>query len=285
MAKGMREIKSRIKSFQNMKQITKAMEMVAASKLRRAQEAAVAARPYSEKMKEVVSSIASGTKGIKNPILVSREIKKTGYLVISSDRGLAGGYNSNLFRTLMQTIREKHRSSDEYVLFVVGRKGRDFFRKRNMPIVGEVTGLSDSPAFADIKELASKAVKNYAEGAYDELYLVYNKFNSAISQTPVITRLLPLDVPEGSRVANYEYEPSAEEVLDALLPKYAETLIYSALLDAKASEFGARMTAMGNASRNAGEMISSLTLAYNRARQAAITQEIAEVVAGANALT
>ena len=285
MAKGMREIKSRIKSFQNMKQITKAMEMVAASKLRRAQEAAVAARPYSEKMKEVVSSIASGTKGIKNPILVSREIKKTGYLVISSDRGLAGGYNSNLFRTLMQTIREKHRSSDEYVLFVVGRKGRDFFRKRNMPIVGEVTGLPDSPTFADIKELASKAVRNYAEGAYDELYLVYNKFNSAISQTPVLTRLLPLDVPEGSQVANYEYEPSAEEVLDALLPKYAETLIFSALLDAKASEFGARMTAMGNASRNAGEMISGLTLAYNRARQAAITQEIAEVVAGANALT
>jgi len=285
MAKGMRDIKRRIKSFQNMRQITKAMEMVAASKLRRAQEAAVAARPYSEKLKEVISSIASGTKDIKNPILVSREIKKTGYLVISSDRGLAGGYNSNLFRTMMQTIRDKHRSSDEYVLFVVGRKGRDFFRKRNMPIVGEVTGLPDSPTFADIKELASKAVKNYAEGAYDELYLVYNKFNSAISQTPVLTRLLPLDVPEGSQVANYEYEPSAEEVLDALLPKYAETLIFSALLDAKASEFGARMTAMGNASRNAGEMISGLTLAYNRARQAAITQEIAEVVAGANALT
>lgn len=285
MAKGMREIKRQIKSVQSTRQITKAMEMVAASKLRRAQEAAQAARPYSEKMKEVVSSIAAGTKGIKNPILVSREIKKTGYLVISSDRGLAGGYNSNLLRKLMQTIREKHKSKDEYVVFVVGRKGRDFLRKRGIPVIGEVTGLPDSPRFSDIKELASRAVANYVEGKYDELYIVYNKFHSAISQEPVLNRLLPLAVTGETKVSNYEYEPSPEEVLDVLLPKYAETLIFSALLEAKASEFGAKMTAMGNATRNATEMIARYTLMYNRARQASITQEISEIVAGANALS
>jgi F-type H+-transporting ATPase subunit gamma len=286
MAKGMRDIKRQIKSVQNTKQITKAMEMVAAAKLRRSQEAAQAARPYAEKIKEVVSSIASGTKGIKNPILVSREIKKTGYLVITSDRGLAGGYNSNLLRKLMQTIREKHKSSNEYVLMVVGRKGRDFFKKRNMPVLEEVTGLSDAPRFSDIKELASKAVSNYTASAYDELYIVYNKFHNAISQEPVLNRLLPLEMTGSSTAAvgaNYEYEPSPEEVLDVLLPKYAETLIFSALLEGKASEFGAKMTAMGNATRNATEMISRLTLVYNRARQASITQEISEIVAGANA--
>lgn len=286
MAKGMRDIKRQIKSVQNTKQITKAMEMVAAAKLRRSQEAAQAARPYAEKIKEVVSSIASGTKGIKNPILISREIKKTGYLVITSDRGLAGGYNSNLLRKLMQTIRENHKSSNEYVLMVVGRKGRDFFKKRNMPVLDEVTGLSDAPRFADIKELASRAVSNYTTGAYDELYIVYNKFHNAISQEPVLNRLLPLEVTGSAKSAvgaNYEYEPSPEEVLDVLLPKYAETLIFSALLEGKASEFGAKMTAMGNATRNATDMISRLTLVYNRARQAAITQEISEIVAGASA--
>lgn len=286
MAKGMRDIKRQIKSVQNTKQITKAMEMVAAAKLRRSQEAAQAARPYAEKIKEVVSSIASGTKGIKNPILISREIKKTGYLVITSDRGLAGGYNSNLLRKLMQTIRENHKSSNEYVLMVVGRKGRDFFKKRNMPVLDEVTGLSDAPRFADIKELASRAVSNYTTGAYDELYIVYNKFHNAISQEPVLNRLLPLEVTGSNTTAvgaNYEYEPSPEEVLDVLLPKYAETLIFSALLEGKASEFGAKMTAMGNATRNATDMISRLTLVYNRARQAAITQEISEIVAGASA--
>ncbi|TMV47130.1 ATP synthase F1 subunit gamma [Paenibacillus mesophilus] len=283
MAKGMREIKRQVKSTQNMKQITKAMEMVAASNLRRAQEAAQAARPYSEKIKEVITSIAAGTKGIKNPILQARDIKKTGYLVITTDRGLAGGFNANLLRKLIQTIRSKHKSQDEYTIFVVGRKGRDFLKKRGFPVMGEVTGLADTPKFADIKVLASQAVQNYVDGKYDELYLVYNKFHNAISQEPVLNRLLPLEMSEGKAVANYEYEPSPEEVLDVLLPKYAETLVFSALLESKAGEFGARMTAMGNATRNATEMIARYTLMYNRARQASITQEISEIVAGANA--
>ena len=284
MAKGMRDIKREIKSKQNTKQITKAMEMVAASRLRKAQEAAQASRPYAEKLKEVVASIAAGTKGVKHPMLESRPVKKTGYLVITSDRGLAGGYNANILRKVTQTIREKHQSNDDYVLFVIGRKGRDYFRRRNMPIVEEVTGLPDSPTFADIKTVAYSAVKKFSEGAYDELYLYYNEFVNAITQVPTALRLLPLEEVGGNAsVTSYEYEPSPEGVLEVLLPKYAETLIYSAVLDGKASEFGARMTAMGSATKNATKIINQLTLTYNRARQAAITQEISEIVAGANA--
>ncbi|AEI38704.1 ATP synthase F1 subunit gamma [Paenibacillus mucilaginosus] len=283
MAKGMREIKRSIKSKQNTKQITKAMEMVAASKLRRAQEAAEASRPYSEKMKEVIASIAAGTKGVKHPMLQTRPIKKTGYLVITSDRGLAGGYNANVLRKVMNVIREKHNSTNEYAIFVIGRKGRDFFSKRNIPIVEEVTGLADSPTFADVKQVAASAVANFEKGTYDELYLVYNEFKNAITQIPTVKRLLPLEEVSGASVSNYEYEPSPEGVLEVLLPKYAETLIYSAVLDGKASEFGARMTAMNSATKNATKMISTLTLQYNRARQASITQEISEIVAGANA--
>lgn len=284
MAKGMRDIKREIKSKQNTKQITKAMEMVAASKLRKSQEAAQAARPYAEKLKEVVASIAAGTKDVKHPMLEKRQIKRTGYLVITSDRGLAGGYNANILRKVTQTIREKHASADEYVLFVIGRKGREYFRRRNMPIVEEVTGLPDAPVFGDIKNIAHAAVKNFSEGAYDELYVFYNKFVNALTQIPTDMRLLPLDeISEGTTVSTYEYEPSPKGVLEVLLPKYAETLIYSALLDGKASEFGARMTAMGSATKNATKMINQLTLTYNRARQAAITQEISEIVAGANA--
>jgi F-type H+-transporting ATPase subunit gamma len=286
MAKGMRDIKRQIKGIQSTKQITKAMEMVAASRLKKSQQAAEASRPYADKIKEVISNIASGTQGLQHPMLESREIKKTGYFVITSDRGLAGGYNANLLRNLLETIRSKHKSEAEYSVFVVGRKGRDYLKKRNIPIVQEVTGLSDAPQFADIKTLARSAVSNFEEGKYDELYLVYNEFVNPITQVPVQKQLLPLTEMknnQGGSAAGYEYEPSPEGVLDVLLPRYAETLIFSALLEAKASEFGARMTAMGNATKNASDMISKLTLVYNRARQAAITQEISEIVAGANA--
>lgn len=286
MAKGLRELKRQIKSKQSSKQITKAMEMVAAARLKRAQNSAEAARPYADKMKEVVASIAAGSKDVKHPMLQSREVKKTGYLVITSDRGLAGGYNANVLRRLMSTIREKHKSSSEYVLFVIGRKGRDFLSRRNLPILEEVTGLSDTPTFADIKSIAQKAVQNYIDGQYDELVIVYNRFQSVISQIPTEMRLLPLgDVSTNEASVSYEYEPSPEGVLEVLLPKYAETLIYSAVLDGKASEFGARMTAMSNATKNATKIIDGLTLSFNRARQAAITQEISEIVAGANALS
>ncbi|MFC5531075.1 ATP synthase F1 subunit gamma [Cohnella yongneupensis] len=287
MAKGMRDIKRQIKSTQSTKQITKAMEMVAAAKLRRAQNAAVASRPYADKLKEVVDSIASGGGSVKHAMLQKRPVKRTAYVVITSDRGLAGGLNSNLLRKLTATFGEKHKSKDEYAVFVIGRKGRDYLTRRGYPLAEVVTGLSDSPTFSDIKPVASAAVKGFEEGQYDEVYLVYNLFVNALTQIPTIKQLLPLDPSQlgGSKgaTADYEYEPSAEEVLNVLLPKYAETLVYSAMLNNKASEFGSRMTAMGNATKNATKMIGALTLTYNRARQAAITQEIAEIVGGANA--
>lgn len=284
MAKGMREIKRQIKSTQNSRQITKAMEMVAASRLKRAQQTAEASRPYADKIREVIANVAVAASNVRHPILENRPVKRTGYLVITSDRGLAGGFNANLLRKTVQTIKDNHQSTDEYAIFVVGRKGRDYFKRRNIPLVEEVTGLPDSPYFADIKSIASTAVANFADGSYDELYLVYNVFKNAITQIPTIKRLLPLEkVKMDGPVTDYEYEPSPEAVLEVLLPKYAETLIYSAVLESKASEFGARMTAMSNATKNATKMIASYSLAYNRARQASITQEITEIVGGASA--
>jgi F-type H+-transporting ATPase subunit gamma len=283
LAKGMRDIKRQIKSVQNMKQITKAMEMVAASKLKRSEKAATASRPYSDKIKEVIASIAAGGNN-KHPMLQSREVKRTAYLVITSDRGLAGGYNANVLRKVLAAIKDNHTSPDEYAILVIGRKGRDFFRRRNIAIAEEITGVPDAPNFADIKSIASAGVRGFEKGIYDELNLAYNEYKNAMTQEPVIKRILPLSQDEFTgATADYEYEPSAEEVLDVLLPKYAETLVFSAMLESKASEFGARMTAMGSATKNATKMIDKFTLAYNRARQAAITQEIAEIVGGVNA--
>lgn len=285
MAKGIREIKRQIKSVQNTRQITKAMEMVASAKLRRAQEKAQSARPYEAKLKEVVTSIASGSKGVSHPMLVNRPVKRTAYIVITSDGGLVGGYNSNMLRKVMENLTT-HASKDDYGLFVIGRKGRDYFKRRNLPIVGEAIELSDTPSFADIKNVTAAAVQGFEEEKFDEVYLCFNRFVNPITQVPTIERLLPFESSSasgGEVKASYEYEPSPEGVLEVLLPKYAETLIYGALLEGKASELGAKMTAMGNATKNATKMIGELNLTYNRARQAAITQEITEIVAGANA--
>ncbi|OEF96877.1 ATP synthase F1 subunit gamma [Desulfuribacillus alkaliarsenatis] len=289
----MREIKRRIRSVKNTQQITKAMKMVAAAKLRRAQERAEQAKPYAAKMAEVLSSIAKGTKDVSHPMLEKREVKKTGYIVITSDRGLAGGYNTNILRKAA-TEMQKHQSQNDYAVFAVGRKAVDYFKRREYPIVGEITGVTDYPTFADIKKITSTAVGMYAEGIFDELYVVYNEFVTAVTQVPTVQLLLPLDNVEASDEVEaqeqeisqkeYIYDPSATEVLEELLPKYAETLIFNAILNAKASEHGARMTAMGSATDNASEMIKTLSLKYNRARQAAITQEISEIVGGANAL-
>lgn len=282
----MRDIKRRIRSVTNTRQITKAMEMVASAKLRRAQERVVASRPYADKMREVIASIASGARGNTHPMLEKRDVKRTGYLVITSDRGLAGGYNANVLRNLTRQIESRHDNAEEYVIFVIGRRGRDFLNRRGYPIIGEVTNLSDSPEFADVKDIVARAVQMFADEEYDELYIHYNRFVNAVTQKPTEKILLPLEgLQEGESEEKvlYDYEPSEEKVLAELLPKYAETLIYNAVLEAKASEFGARMTAMGNASDNASELIDTLNLQFNRARQAAITQEIAEIVAGANA--
>jgi F-type H+-transporting ATPase subunit gamma len=219
-------------------------------------------------------------------MLESRPVKKTAYLIITSDRGLAGGYNANILRQVTQTIAERHRSQDEFTIFIIGRKGRDYFRRREFPIAESVTDLSDTPAFADIKTIANKAVQGFELKEFDELYLCYNRFVNALTQIPTVDRLLPMATPDSAAASssiNYEYEPSPEGVLEVLLPRYAETLIYGALLNGKASELGAKMTAMGSATKNATKLIGELSLTYNRARQAAITQEITEIVAGASA--
>lgn len=282
----LRDIKTRITSTKKTSQITKAMEMVSASKLSRAEANAKSFVPYMEKIQEVVSSIALGSKDVTHPMLVSRPVKKTGYLVITSDRGLAGAYNSSILRLVSNKIKERHSSKDEYVIIAVGRMGRDFFLHRGMNVGLDIVGLPDQPSFSDIKDIASKAVSFFSEGMYDELYMYYNHFVSAIQQDVTEKKVLPLtDIASSSqKLTAYEFEPSAEEIMEVLLPQYAESLIYGSLLDGKASEHAARMSAMKTATDNAKELIDTLTLQYNRARQAAITQEITEIVGGVAAL-
>lgn len=261
------------------------MEMVYSAKWSKGVGNAKAFVPYMEKIQEVTASIAIGSKDANHPMLVSRPVKKTGYIVFTSDRGLCGGYNSNVLRAVYQTIQERHKSTDEYAIVAIGRMGRDFFVKRGMPVILDIIGVSDLPTFEDIRDIANKSVGMYSDGTFDELHVYYTHYISAISQEVTTKKLLPLtDITTSSKLASYEFEPSAEEILDVLLPQYAESLIYGSLLDSKASESAARMTAMKNATDNAKELINSYTLLFNRARQAAITQEITEIVGGAAAL-
>lgn len=281
----LRDIKSRITSTKKTSQITKAMEMVSASKLNRAETNAKAFVPYMEKIQEVVANIAIGSNDVSHPMLVTRPVKRTGYIVITSDRGLAGAYNSSVLRQVFRSIKQRHKSEDEYGIIVMGRVGRDFFKARKMNIVLEILGVSDQPSFDDISDLTKQTVGMFSDGTFDELYLYYNHFVSAIQQDVTEKKLLPLaDIATSNKLTSYEFEPSAEEILEVLLPQYAESLIYGALLDGKASEHAARMSAMRSATDNANELISGLSLVYNRARQAAITQEITEIVGGAAAL-
>jgi F-type H+-transporting ATPase subunit gamma len=261
------------------------MEMVSAAKLNRAENNAKAFGPYMNKIQEVVASIANGSSDVSHPMLESRPVKRTGYLVITSDRGLAGAFNSSVLRAAYQAIQKRHKSNDEFVIIAIGKIGRDFFKKRGMNVISEITGIGDETSFASIKDIASNAVNMYADESFDELYMYYNHFVSAIQQDVTEKKLLPLtDISSSNKLTSYEFEPNQEEILEVLLPQYAESLIYGALLDSKASEHAARMTAMKNATDNAKELINGLTLTYNRARQAAITQEITEIVGGAAAL-
>jgi len=282
----LRDIKSRINSTKKTSQITKAMQMVYSAKMNKAVLNVKAFAPYMTKIEEVTHSVAAGSAGATHPMLVERPVKKTGYIIITSERGLAGAYNSNVLRKLNQTIKERHQSKDEYAIIVIGRLGRDFLAKQAHNIVLDVIGLPDLPDFLDIKDVASKSVGMFADGTFDELNIFYSHYVSAIQQDVVEKKILPLTDAGNTEVklTSYEFEPSAEEILDALLPQYAESLIYGALLDSKASEHSARMTAMKNSTDNAKEIIDNLSLVYNRARQAAITQEITEIVGGAAAL-
>ncbi|OPG16723.1 ATP synthase F1 subunit gamma [Ferroacidibacillus organovorans] len=285
MPQNTRDIRRRIKSVQNTAQITKAMEMVAAAKLRRVQEAVQLSKPYLQKLQEMLADLAPSVRSVKHPMLAARSVRKTGYLVVTSDRGLAGPYNSNVIRKALQEFRDKDK--DTYTVFAVGRKGRDFFRRMNYPLGGEAVGLSDAPTYGLIKPLAEQVIEAYASEQFDELYLVYNEFINAVTQQTVVKKVLPLTDLAGDREprrVNFIFEPDEQALLAKLLPRYAETLVFQSVLDAKASEHGSRMTAMGNATDAAKDMIGTLTLTLNRARQAAITTQIAEVVGGAEAL-
>lgn len=288
----MRDIKRRISSFKNMQQITKAMEMVSAAKLRRAQRQATESRPFANKLEEVlarlVESARSGESGgaFAHPLLEQREVKRTLYVVVTADRGLAGGYNVNILRRLAGVLKQ---SETEVGVVAVGRKTMDFLRKREMTPVADYAYLGDEIEYAVAKEIAGRLMELFVSGEYDAIHLIYTQFMSAISQRPVTQQVLPIKAPEhspgeGSVAGEYLYEPSGDSVLNILLPRYVETEVYRALMEAKASEHGARMTAMRSASDNADDLIDSLTLTFNRARQASITKEISEIVGGAEAL-
>ncbi|MGM9919628.1 MAG: ATP synthase F1 subunit gamma [Bhargavaea sp.] len=281
----LREIQSRINSTKKTSQITKAMHMVSASKLSKAELNAKSFNPYMEKIQDVIGAIAAGAPDATHPMLESRPVKKTAYLVITSDRGLVGAYNSHVLKAALGKIRERHTSKDEVVILSIGRNGVDFFNKLGYNVIQSVIGVSDHPTFAEIKDVTREAVGKFIDGEYDELYMYYNHFVSAISQEVTEKKVLPLtDLSSMKSTASYEFEPSAEAILEVLLPQYAESLMYGALLDGKASEHASSMTAMKAATDNAKELIDDLTLSFNRARQAAITQEITEIVGGVAAL-
>jgi F-type H+-transporting ATPase subunit gamma len=279
-----RQIRQRIKVAKNTQQITKAMKMVAAARLKRAQDRVQAARPYSEKMREVMGSLAgSAGAAVDHPLLQVRDVERVGIFVFTSDRGLCGGYNASVLRRTVELVNELGR--DRCVLYVVGRKGNQFLRRRNYNVVQSLSVNSNDLKFSDALDVAALARKEFESGAVDEVYLVYSKFISAITQVPRSLRLLPIETPESTGpAAEYIYEPEPAGLLAELLPRYVVNQVYQSLMESIASEHGARMTSMSSATDNAGKMISSLTLVLNRARQANITKEISEIVGGAEAL-
>lgn len=278
---GVRDIRRRIRSVRNMQQITKAMKMVSAAKLRKAQQKLTAARPYARQLQGVLERLAQASGDSIHPLLVKRPVQKVVYVLITSDRGLCGGYNANLIRKTSGLIAE---TPHEVKLVTVGRKGRDYFRRGKMEFLAEFVALGDEPSYNQAKEIAQEVVRLYEQGEADEVYIMYTEFVSAINSRPTQVKLLPIEKPEGKQSKQYIFEPSPEEILASLLPKYVETQIFRSILEGKASEQGARMSAMSSATDNAKDMIERLSLIMNRARQAAITKEISEIVGGAAAL-
>ncbi len=280
-----RDLRRRIKSIKNTQQITKAMKAVSAAKMRRAQDSVTAARPYAKRLIGVLGRVGSASRGVKHPLLEVREPKNVVYVVITADRGLCGGFNSNIIRKAMLDLREQPNAS----LVCIGRKGRDFFRKRGYNIVQQYVGLGENVSAAQAKEIGDYIIQKYSAGEFDAVYVVYSEFVNVLIQKPVTVKLLPAEPPKAeegdeNKLVEYIYEPSAEEVMGALLPKYVINTVFQGMLESKAGEQSARMTAMDNATKNASEMISKLTLTMNRIRQDAITKEISEIVGGAAAL-
>ncbi|WP_288532347.1 F0F1 ATP synthase subunit gamma [uncultured Streptococcus sp.] len=290
MAGSLSEIKGKIISTQKTSHITGAMQMVSAAKLTKSEQAAKDFQVYASKIRQITTDLLKSelVNGSKNPMLAARPVKKTGYIVITSDKGLVGGYNSKILKAMMDLIEEYHQDGN-YAIIAIGGIGADFFKARGMNVVFELRGLEDQPSFEQVGNIIAKSVEMYKNELFDELYVCYNHHVNSLTSQVRVQQMLPiaeLDADEAAAegVSGFELEPNREMILEQLLPQYTESLIYGAIVDAKTAEHAAGMTAMQTATDNAKNVINDLTIQYNRARQAAITQEITEIVAGANAL-
>ena len=290
MAGSLSEIKGKIISTQKTSHITGAMQMVSAAKLTKSEQAAKDFQVYASKIRQITTDLLKSelVNGSKNPMLAARPVKKTGYIVITSDKGLVGGYNSKILKAMMDLIEEYHQDGN-YAIIAIGGIGADFFKARGMNVVFELRGLEDQPSFEQVGNIIAKSVEMYKNELFDELYVCYNHHVNSLTSQVRVQQMLPiaeLDADEAAEegVSGFELEPNRELILEQLLPQYTESLIYGAIVDAKTAEHAAGMTAMQTATDNAKNVINDLTIQYNRARQAAITQEITEIVAGAIAL-
>ncbi|HGD0469748.1 TPA: F0F1 ATP synthase subunit gamma [Streptococcus agalactiae] len=292
MAGSLSEIKDKILSTEKTSKITSAMQMVSSAKLVKSEQAARDFQVYASKIRQITTNLLKSdlVSGSDNPMLASRPVKKTGYIVITSDKGLVGGYNSKILKAMMDTITDYHTENDDYAIISIGSVGSDFFKARGMNVSFELRGLEDQPSFDQVGKIIAQAVEMYKNELFDELYVCYNHHVNSLTSQVRMQQMLPikeLDADEASEdrvITGFELEPNREVILEQLLPQYTENLIYGAIIDAKTAEHAAGMTAMQTATDNAKNVINDLTIQYNRARQAAITQEITEIVAGANAL-
>ena len=291
MAVSLNDIKTKIASTKNTSQITNAMQMVSAAKLGRSEEAARNFQVYAQKVRKLLTDIlhGNGAGSSTNPMLISRPVKKTGYIVITSDRGLVGGYNSSILKAVMELKEEYHPDGKGFEMICIGGMGADFFKARGIQPLYELRGLADQPSFDEVRKIISKTVEMYQNELFDELYVCYNHHVNTLTSQMRVEQMLPivdLDPNEADEdySLTFELETGREEILEQLLPQFAESMIYGAIIDAKTAENAAGMTAMQTATDNVKKVINDLTIQYNRARQAAITQEITEIVAGASAL-
>jgi F-type H+-transporting ATPase subunit gamma len=282
-----KEIRVKIASVQNTQKITRAMEMVATSKMRKAQERMRAARPYADRMRNVIAHVAAANSEYRHPFLVSREVKRVGIIVVSTDRGLCGGLNSNLFRMLVQHMKRWQAANVEFEVCTVGRKALQFFQRVGGKVTGQVSKVGDAPHLDQLLGPVKIMIDAYLEGRVDQIFIASNDFVNSMTQKPDLEQLVPLKAEADSDLTqhwDYIYEPEAQEVLDQLMVRYVESLAYQRVVENIACEQAARMVAMKSASDNAGKLIKELQLIYNKARQAAITQELAEIVSGAAAV-
>ncbi|MDG3131830.1 F0F1 ATP synthase subunit gamma [Streptococcus suis] len=291
MAGSLNEIKNKIASTKKTSQITGAMQMVSAAKLAKSEQLAQSFQVYASKVRQITTDLLRGelmASDTRNPMLLRRPIRKSGYIVITSDSGLKGSYNSSILKVVMGMIEQDHQSKEEYEIIAIGSMGADFFRARGINPVFELRGLADSPSFDEVQKIISKSVEMYKNELFDELYVCYNHHVNSLTSQVRVQQMLPVDDLDHSEsdgyTATFELEPNRDIILNQLLTQYAESTIYGAILDAKTAENAAGMTAMKTATDNAKNVITDLTIQYNRARQAAITQEITEIVAGASAL-